>query len=191
MLGHGSLHLSGSNGVDSSPVGRAVWIRDRLLHDPPAPPPPDVPDLADKANEPNFAKLTLREKLALHRKKAACADCHNSIDPWGIALERFDAIGLKREKTANGGQRVSSETVLPGNHPIQGIADLQKHLLTKRRGQFSDALASKMLIYALGRSLDLGDKIVVDELAQNFSKNDYRLSALMESIVTSKPFLSR
>jgi hypothetical protein len=191
LLGHASTHLSRSNGVDSSPVARAVWIRDRLLHDPPSPPPPDVPDLDSNAGAPDFAKLTLLEKLALHRKKAACADCHDSIDPWGIALERYDAIGLWREKTARGGKPVSTKTVLPGNHPIDGVADLQNHLLTDRRDQFAHALASKLLIYALGRTLDLGDEILLEDMSQKFAENDYRLPSLMEDIVTSKAFLSR
>ena len=191
LLGHGSMLLSRSNGVDSNPIARAVWIRDRLLHDPPNPPPPDVPELASSESSPDVATLTLRQRLELHRKKAACADCHDSIDPWGVALERYDAIGLWREKTARGSEPVSTETVLPGNHPINGVADLKKHLLTIRRDQFARAFVSKMLIYALGRSLYLDDEILIDELTQKFAKHDYRLPGLMERIVTSKAFLSR
>ena len=78
--------------------------------------------------------------------------------------------------------------MLPGNHPIDGVADLKKHLLTIRRDQFARGFVSKMLIYALGRSLYLDDEILIDELTKNFAKHDYRLAGLMESIVTSKAF---
>jgi len=140
---------------------------------------------------PDFEKLSVREQLEVHSKKAACAECHRGIDPWGIALERYDAIGLARETTASRKKAVSSDTVLPGNHPVTGLADLKKFLLTQRREQFSHALVSKMLIYALGRDLELKDRPLVEELSKSFAQNDYRLPMLMKNIVMSPPFLSR
>ena len=189
VLGHASTHLAGSDGVDSHPIKRAVWIRERLLHDPPNPPPPDVPSV--EKSVPNFEKLSVREQLAVHRKKEACADCHRGIDPWGIALERYDAIGLQREKTRRRRKPVSAETILPGNYEISGLADLQKYLLKERREQFAKALVTKLLTYALGRSLKLDDEPLIEELSAKFAKDDYRLSGLMKNIVTSRPFLSR
>ena len=189
LLGHASMLLAGSNGADSHPIKRAVWIRERLLHDPPNPPPPDVPGV--EKSVPNFEKLSIREQLAIHRKKEACADCHRGIDPWGIALEEYDAIGLFRGKTARGKKRVSAETVLPGGYEISGLIDLQKHLLNERRDQFARAMVSKLLTYALGRSLSLEDKFLIEKLSGDFAKNDYRLRGLMKNIVTSQPFLSR
>jgi hypothetical protein len=140
---------------------------------------------------PNFEKLSIREQLAIHRKKEACADCHRGIDPWGIALEEYDAIGLFREKTARRKKRVSAETVLPGSHEISGLIDLQKHLFNGRRDQFAKALVSKLLTYALGRSLSLEDELLIEKLSGDFATNDYRLPSLMKNIVTSRPFLSR
>jgi len=133
----------------------------------------------------------VREQLEIHRKKAACADCHRSIDPWGIALESYDAIGLFREKTIRMKKPVSTETVLPGNHKINGLEDLKKFLMNQRREQFAHALVSKMLTYALGRSLDLSDEPTVKKLSKGFTQENYRLSALMKNIIQSKPFLSR
>lgn len=78
LLGHAAMHLANSNGEDSHPIKRAVWIRERLLHDPPLPPPPNVPALP--AENPDFAKLSIREQLLIHRNDPACADCHRSID---------------------------------------------------------------------------------------------------------------
>ena len=189
VLGHASTLLAGSDGADSHPIKRAVWIRERLLHDPPNPPPPDVPGV--EKSVPNFEKLSIREQLAIHRKKEACADCHRGIDPWGIALEEYDAIGLFREKTARRKKRVSAETVLPGSHEISGLIDLQKHLFNGRRDQFAKALVSKLLTYALGRSLSLEDELLIEKLSGDFATNDYRLPSLMKNIVTSRPFLSR
>ena len=189
VLGHASTHLAGSDGADSHPIKRAVWIREHLLHDPPNPPPPDVPGV--EKSVPNFEKLSIREQFAIHRKKEACADCHRGIDPWGIALEEYDAIGLFRKKTARRKKRVSAETVLPGSHEISGLIDLQKYLLDERRDQFAKALVSKLLTYALGRSLRLEDELLIEKLSGDFAKNDYRLSSLMKKIVTSRPFLSR
>ena len=189
VLGHASTHLSGSDGVDSHPIKRAVWIRERLLHDPPNPPPPDVPGVEESV--PNFDKLSVREQLAVHRKKEACADCHRGIDPWGIALEEYGAIGLRREKTARRKKPVSAETILPGNHEISGLADLQKYLLNERREQFSKALVTKLLTYALGRSVELADDPLIEELTAEFAKDEYRLSGLMGKIVMSRSFLSR
>lgn len=189
VLGHASTHLAGSDGVDSHPIKRAVWIKERLLHDPPNPPPPDVPGVEESV--PNFDKLSVREQLAVHRKKEACADCHRGIDPWGIALEEYGAIGLPREKTARGKKPVSAATILPGNHEISGLADLQKYLLNERREQFSKALVTKLLTYALGRSVELADEPLIEELAAEFAKDEYRLSGLMGKIVMSRSFLSR
>jgi len=189
LLGHASTHLAGSDGADSHPIKRAVWIREHLLHDPPNPPPPDVPDLA--ASVPNFEKLSVREQLVVHREKEACADCHRNIDPWGIALEGYDAIGLLRQSTARLKKPVSTQATLPGNHEIAGLADLQNYLLNQRRDQFAKALVSKLLIYALGRSLELADEPLIDELSVQFAKDDYRLPGLMRNIIMSELFLSR
>jgi len=189
VLGHASTHLAGSDGADSHPIKRAVWIREHLLHDPPNPPPPDVPSV--EKSVPNFEKLSIREQMEVHREKAACADCHRNIDPWGIALERFDAIGLPREKTARRKKPVSTDTVLPGNYPAGGLGDLQKYLLTERRDQFVRALVTKIFIYALGRSVELRDSPLIEELSESFARDGYRLPSLMADIVTSQPFLSR
>ncbi|MEK6234657.1 MAG: DUF1592 domain-containing protein [Planctomycetales bacterium] len=95
----GGFLLANSNGADSHPIFRGKWLLEKLLNDPPPPPPPNVPDL-DQA-DPNFAKLPLKEQLAFHRENAACASCHDKLDPWGLALENFDAVGQWRESTTS------------------------------------------------------------------------------------------
>lgn len=193
LLAHASILLANSSGEHSHPINRAVWIRKALLNDPPNPPPPDVPEL--ETGNPEFANLSIREQLAHHRQKAACNDCHQSIDPWGIALEDYDAIGLFRTKVHQPKEKkkkpVDASTVLPGGHSVTGLAGLQYVLLTERKNQFARALTAKLLTYALGRSLHFSDQSTVDSLARNFAKNGYQLAPLIQEIVSSKPFLHR
>lgn len=186
ILGHASIHLSGSDGAESHPIRRAVWVRDRLLHDPPKPPPPDVPGIEESVKD--FEKLSLREQLEFHRKKESCNDCHRTLDPWGIALEEYSAVGLKRGKTTVHKKPITSDTILPGNHPVDGVEELQNFILLHRKDQFAHAICSKVLIYALGRSLTLEDEILVNELKNEFVKNRFRLSGLLKNIVLSETF---
>ena len=138
----------------------------------------------------DFEKLTLREQLEVHRQKESCNDCHRTLDPWGVALEGFSATGLRREKTTVHRKPISSETILPGNHPVNGVKELQTFILTHRKDQFAHALCSKVLVYALGRSLTLDDELLIKDLKNNFSKDGYRLSGLIENIVLSETFRS-
>ena len=188
VLGHASIHLSGSDGAESHPIRRAVWVRERLLDDPPKPPPPDVPGIEESVTD--FEKLSLREQLEFHRKKESCNDCHRTLDPWGIALEEYSAVGLKREKTTVHKKPITSDTILPGNHPVNGVKELQKCILSHREDQFAHALCSKILVYALGRSLTLDDEILIKELKTQFKNNDYRPLSLLKNIVLSETFQS-
>lgn len=197
VLTHGSVLLGNSTGEDSHPVKRAVWIRERLLDDPPAPPPPDVPDL--DSTDPNFAKLSIRDQLAEHRKQVSCNECHRGIDPWGISLENFGANGLWRKeilrKKAKGKGMIKlpvlPEATLPDGRKIDGAKDLKKYLLENRRDQFARAFTTKLLTYALGRRLELVDEQAVDELNTRFIDSGYRLQDLIHQVISSKTFQSK
>lgn len=184
LLGQSSVLMLGSTGKDSHPIRRAVWLRDRLLNDPPAPPPPDVPDL-DETN-PDFAKLTIREQLEVHRDKESCASCHRGIDPWGIALENFDAIGKFRLQ-ANDKPVIASDT-LPDGTELAGVVSLKKYLVEHRSEDFARALVSRLTVYALGRNLELSDEDLIDDLSSSFADNDYRILHLIEQLVASDAF---
>ena len=94
MLGHASVLTVTSNGVETSPVTRGIWVLENILGTPPAPPPPDVEPL-----EPDIrGATTIREQLVKHRKVETCAECHRKIDPLGFAFEKFDPIGSYREE---------------------------------------------------------------------------------------------
>ena len=197
LLAHGSVLLGNSTGEDSHPVKRAVWIRERLLDDPPSDPPPNVPNL--DATNPDFAQLPVREQLRLHRNEASCNDCHRGIDPWGIVLENYGGDGLWRDKIlrpkAKGrgleGKPVVSETALPDGTKVASLDELKKYLLADRRKQFARAFVSKLLTYALGRSLELTDEKTVDELTAKFIAGDYRIAPLIQLVVSNELFQSK
>lgn len=182
LLGHASILLVNSTGADSHPIRRAVWIRDRLLNDPPAPPPPNVPSLEEA--DPEFHKLSIRKQLELHRTKESCNRCHRSLDPWGIALENYDAVGRWREG-------VEATDTLPGGHEVAGFAGLQNHLFEQKRDEFTRSLISRLLTYALGRSLELNDQAAVEKVALDAVEADYRMIDIVQAIVASEPFQTK
>ncbi len=197
LLAHASIHLIGSTGEDSHPIRRAVWVRDRLLNDPPAPPPPDVPAL-DEEN-PNFNKLSLKEQLELHRKKESCNDCHKSLDPWGVPFEHYDATGQWRDQVKRiipkqkqpTFAKIDDSAVLPGNKPVTGIDGLRNHLLTHERDRFAEAIVHRLTTYAIGRTLTFNDQPAIAILTKHFAANDYRLADLVVAITTSPLFLQQ
>ncbi|MFN7736962.1 MAG: DUF1592 domain-containing protein [Pirellula sp.] len=195
LLGQASILLGNSTGADSHVVRRAVWIRDRLLNDPPSPPPPDTPPL-EKA-DPEFLKLSVREQLEIHRSREACARCHRGIDPWGIALENYDAIGLWREEVrrkVNGkieSVPVKSADKLPNGVPLDGVESLKAYLVNQRKDDFARSLVTKLATYALGRRLELTDQATIESLTKQFAANDYRIRGLIQSIVASELFLTK
>jgi hypothetical protein len=193
LLWQGAFHLANSNGEDSHPIKRAVWILDRLLDSPPASPPPDVPEL--DAESPDMAKLTLKEQLAVHRQKESCANCHRGIDPWGIPLENFDPLGRWRTEIPAQRKRpatsVDTRSVLPDGTKIDGVQRLQSYLLQDRREEFARSLVRRLISYGLGRSLDYGDREAVQTLTRRFIENEFKLKSLIADFVQSDTFQSK
>jgi hypothetical protein len=198
LLTQGSFLLSNSNGEDSHPIRRAVWLLDRLLDDPPPPPPPDVPDL--ETNKPNVVKLSLKQQLELHREKAACNNCHKRIDPWGVVFENFDAVGQWRTVVSGSKRRrrptrpVDAVVELPDGTGVDGVGGrggIKNYLVTVQGEAFARALVKRLLTYSLGRSLEYSDRGAVDDLTRRFIKSEYRLKELIVAISGSQPFVSK
>ena len=196
LLAHGSMLLTNSTGEHSHPIKRGVWIMDRLLDAPPAPPPPDVPGL-DKTTG-NLASLSIRKRLEIHRTKPACNRCHAGLDPWGIPLENYDAVGLWRDEVKGPVRKkiktpllVEAESVLPNGHEIKGLDGLKAYLLEKEEGRLARACVKKMMSYSLGRNIDFSDRQAVDALTKKFAEKDYRLSELIVEIVKSESFRTK
>ena len=185
VLTHGSVLMVTSYPTRTSPVLRGKWVLENLLGAPPPPPPPDVPALADGAAT---SAGSLREALERHRANPACAACHARLDPLGFALERFDAVGAHR--TEDDGAPVEASGALPDGTLVDGPAGLRQVLLDRRQ-EFVEALAEKLLTYALGRGLESYDRPAVREIRRRTEAADHRFSALVAAVVDSVPFRLR
>ena len=185
VLRHGSILTVTSYSNRTSPVLRGHWILKNLLGTPPPPPPPDVPALDDN-DVP--ADLPIRERLALHREKSACASCHDIIDPWGFALENYDAIG--RWRWSDNGALIEESFQIPGQDRFSGVDGLEEALL-RRPERFAANLAEKLLIYATGRGLEPSDGPAIRQIVRAAQKEDYRFVEFVAAIVQSAPFRQR
>ncbi len=187
LLGQGSILTVTSYPNRTSVVQRGKWILENLLGAPPPPPPPDIPDL--KPHGADGRLLTLREQMENHRANPVCASCHVRMDPLGFALENYDGVGKWRDKDS--GNQIDPSGKLPDGSNFVGPAGLKKILLTTRREQFVDTATEKLLLYALGRGLEYYDMPVVRAIGRDAAKQDYRMRALVSSIVKSAPFQMR
>ncbi|MDE0740102.1 MAG: DUF1592 domain-containing protein [Planctomycetota bacterium] len=176
-----------SDGKDSHPLKRGIWMLERILQDPPPPPPPNVPEV--DLTDPEILKMTLKERIVDHRSKPACRSCHARIDPWGIAFENYDALGTFR--TSINKKPVDATSELFNKQKLDGMVGLKRYLLTDRQDQFSRALVHKMTTYALGRALSFSDNADIDNLAAQFRKQGDRLGDLVHLIIKSNIFNSK
>ena len=185
LLGKGAALMRTSYGDRTSPVLRGAWVLDKLMGTPPTPPPPDVEtDLTTPEGE---EPTTLRERLERHRANPGCNQCHGVIDPIGLALENFDAIGRWRDVDRVANAPIDASTVLPGGQPVNGPAQLRRELL-EGSDLFARALTEKLMMYALGRELEYFDMPQVRAVVRQAAEDDYRLSAIVSGIVTSEAF---
>ena len=192
LLTHAGLLTMNSDGVDSHPIRRAVWVADRLLGSPPPPPPPNVPDLDE--SDPDFRGLTLKQRIEKHREPGNCRACHQRFDPYGIALENFDAIGQWREHIRvlhHGKETVSpvdSTVAMPGGAAVRGPAELQDHLVARQPERFTRALVNHLLTYALGRKPGLAGQFEAEEIHARFKRSGFQLRELVLAVVESEAF---
>ena len=185
LMGKGAVLLRTSYGDRTSPVLRGAWVLDKLMGTPPTPPPPDVDtDLSTPKGE---KPKTLRARLEQHRSKPSCNQCHGVIDPIGLALENYDAIGRWRDIDTVAEAGIDARTVLPSGRPVDGPAQLREALF-KGSDQFAQALTEKLMMYALGRELEYFDMPQVRAIIRRAAKDDYRLSAIVAGVVTSDAF---
>jgi len=184
LLTSAAVMTINSDGTDSHPLKRGVWMLKRILDDPPPPPPPNVPEV--DLTDPKILQMTLKERIADHRNKPACMSCHSKIDPWGIAFENYDALGSFRTHIKN--QPVDATSELFNRQTLKGIDGLKRYLLTDRQDQFAQAMVHKLTAYALGRPLSFGDRADVDSLTAQFRRRDDGLGDLIRLIVNSNLF---
>jgi hypothetical protein len=169
----------------TSPVKRGFWVVHELLGEHIPAPPPDVPALP--AKETDTRGKSIRELLALHTENATCARCHQRFDSVGLSMEGFDAIGKGRTKDL-AGRPIDNLVRLPGGKAARGIPEFTNFLVAERKHEFTQTLCKKLLGFALGRSLELSDRALVERMLDELKKNDYRFTVLAEAIVLSPQF---
>jgi hypothetical protein len=189
ILTMGTVLVVTSNPTRTSPVKRGLFILDNVLGNPAPPPPPNLPTLEDSEKEFKDHDPTLRELLATHRSKPLCSSCHSRLDPPGLALENFNAMGMWRDKER--GQSVDSAGQLITGESFTNIRELKHILATDRHLDFYRTLTEKLLTYALGRGLEYYDVETVDRIVEQLENNNGRFSALLMGVIESTPFQKR
>ncbi|GIW88685.1 MAG: filamin [Isosphaeraceae bacterium] len=189
LLTQGTFLVVTSNPDRTSPVKRGLYILENLLGTPPPPPPPDIPALEDSARGRPGPPPTLREALAVHRAKPACASCHDRMDPLGLAFENFNAVGRWRE--AERGQPIDPSGSLITGESFASFRELKRVLANDRRRDFYRCVVEKLLTYALGRGLDENDVGTVDDLVARLESEGGRADLLIRGVIHSAPFQRR
>lgn len=172
ILGFAATLAKQAGASRTSAILRGTWLTEVVLGEKLPIPPKGVPALPEEAP----ANLTERQLIERHSRDENCMGCHKRIDPYGFALEGFDAIGRARQ--------ADTKTVLPDGTAVDGLASLRDYLLTKRRDDFTRQFCRKLLGYALGRSAQLSDKPLIEQMM----KSDLRFGTLVEQIVKSRQF---
>ena len=186
LLGKGSMLAVTSHAERTSPVLRGKWVLENILGLPVPPPPPDVPQL--KPAEEGQKPKTLREQMAEHRTNPTCATCHKVMDPVGLALENFDAVGAWR--TSEAGGPIDASGQLADGTAVDGVVTLRKAILD-RPDLFVGTMIEKLMTYALGRGVGPEDMPSVRRILRDAAANEYRFSSLVLGIVKSVPFQMR
>jgi len=176
--------LSKQSGASrTSPILRGNWVSEFLLGEKLPRPPKGVPVLPEEVP----ADLTERKLTELHSSDPACMKCHQRIDGFGFALEQFDTIGRFRAEDKSG-HEIDADVVLPDGTPVKGLDGLRNYLLNTRRDAFLRTFCRRLLGYALGRSIQLSDEPLINEMMSQLKGNDYRFSVALELIVLSPQF---
>jgi mono/diheme cytochrome c family protein len=186
LLGKAAILMRTSYPDRTSPVLRGAWVLDKLLDTPPSPPPPNA--ASNLAQTPGEKPKTVRARLEFHRDKASCKQCHGVIDPTGIALENFDAIGEWRttdHEAANAA--IDASTVLPNGVPINGPVELRAQLAASP-ATFVRAFTEKLMTYAVNRQLEYFDMPQVRAIVRAAAKDNYKFSSIVLGIVNSDAF---
>jgi hypothetical protein len=192
LLGMAAVLTVSANGVETSPVTRGVWVTENILGIPPPPPPDVVP-----AIDPDVSgATTIRDRLAKHRADAACAECHRKIDPLGFSLETFDPVGHWRStypkpKKAKDAPKIDTTGEFPSGETYTDFATFKRVIHDTRADHFSRHLIRQLLTYTTGRTMELNDDLLIDQLHDKVKKQGLGLKTLMVECLMSEVFRSR
>ena len=187
ILGQGSLLTATSYANRTSPVLRGKWVLTNILGTPPPPPPADVPDLPE--NGADGQPATIRDRMIQHREDPNCAVCHLPMDPLGLALENFDAVGRWRD-TGEANLAIDASGQLPNGTAFYGLNGL-RNILLDRSDEFAGTVTEKLFAYAIGRPPEYFDKPTVRMITRSAALDNYSWSSIIMGIVKSAPFRTR
>ena len=182
ILTQGSFLLTTSNPDRTSPVKRGLYVLDNLLGVPPPPAPPNIPAL-EEAQKKLGKEATVEELMEHHRYQPLCHSCHARLDPIGLALERYNALGQWRD-----GERFETTGRLVTGEEFVGVGGLRKVLAGPRRKDFHRCLAEKLLTYAVGRGIEYYDAPTVDGIIKQAEDAGGGLREFLYGVVESVPF---
>ncbi len=193
VLGMAGIHTYLADGTRTLPVRRATWVLDTMWNQPVPPPPPnagDLPAIKDK-------KLSVRARLDQHRMSENCASCHSRVDPFGLALENYDATGMWRVRQNGEGLRGDARSPLldvsgqlPGGREFKSVQEFKAALLAEKE-TFVKGFTEKLLCYALGRPIGYGDHLTVEQITAHGAKHEHRLQEIIQATVASTFFQTR
>jgi len=193
LLGKGAILMVTSHTDRTSPVVRGKWILENLMGAPPPAPPVNVPPLNENPQRQGKI-LTMRERMEEHRANPICANCHKLMDPIGLSLENFDAIGAWRTRdgasVTNLGTPIDAAGELLDGTRVDGVVALRKALV-KQPDIFVSTLTEKLMTYALGRGTGYYDMPAIRSIVRDSAKTNYKFSSLILGIVNSTPFQYR
>jgi mono/diheme cytochrome c family protein len=180
LLTQAAIMAGLSDGRESNPVKRGAWVARKIIAEPPNDPPPNVPALKEATKE-----MTLKERLEQHHSIPACAQCHLKIDPWGVALEQYDAGGRFKPKP------VDASSTLPDGTNVSGIDGLRKYLSEDRMDQVAFSVLKHLETYAAGRSLTYNELSFLKQDELRLKAGGYRMRDMVRYVVNSKVFLEK
>jgi mono/diheme cytochrome c family protein len=186
LLGKGAFLMATSYANRTTPVLRGAYILEHLLGTPPAAPPPNVSAFPE--SQEGGEQFTVRARMESHRKMKSCASCHGVIDPLGLALENFNAVGQWRDKDIDAGTAIDASGQLVDGTPLHGPDDL-RNALVARPVQFVSTFTENLMTFALGRSLAYYDMPTLRAIVRNAAADNYRFSSIVLGIVNSPAFL--
>ena len=188
LLTHGSFLLVTSNPTRTSPVKRGLFVLDNLLGTPAPPAPPNVPPLEQtRRNADRF--LTMRESMEIHREKPLCASCHARMDPIGLALENFNALGKYRD--TDNDKAIDTAGQLVTGEKFTNTVELARILVTSRKKDFYRCATEKLLTYATGRGVDYYDAPTIEKITEQLERDSGKTRTLLYGIIESAPFQMR
>lgn len=190
VLTQASVLMVTSNPTRTSPVKRGLFVLDNFLGAPSPPPPADleIPSLDEAAGKAK-KEPAMRELMAKHRSMPLCASCHARMDPIGLGLENFNALGMYRDKEH--GQPIDTAGKLVTGESFSNIRELKTILKDSRRRDYYSCLTEKFLTYALGRGPEYYDVETIDRITADLERDQGRFSTLLMGVIESAPFQKR